>query len=71
MRKCWRKLKLVDFGWYFVVLTSGFYLTALTTVPHPSRFMEKKAFGGVSHCGWKTKQGQVGKLHVPPAQPVP
>lgn len=31
MLKCPRKLKLVDFAWYFVVLTRGFYLTALTT----------------------------------------
>lgn len=52
MQKCRRKLKLVDFGWYFVVLTSGFYLTALTTAPHSGAFMpECRTVGGKQNRG--------------------
>lgn len=71
MQKCRRKLKLVDFAWYFVVLTSGFYLTALTTAPPSGPFMGKKPSPACRTVGGKGKQGQAGKLHVPAALRVP
>lgn len=71
MQKCRRKLKLVDFAWYFVVLTSGFYLTALTTAPPSGPFMGKKPSPACRTVGRKGKQGQAGKLHVPAALRVP
>lgn len=64
MLKYPRKLKLVDFAWYFVVLTRGFYLTALTTCSGLVGWGEN-AYAN-AHCKWKMeKQGQAGKLHVP------
>lgn len=59
MRKCRRKLKLFDFAWYFVVLTSGFYLTALTTVPHPGRFTGKKPSAECRTVGGKQNRGKL------------
>lgn len=60
------RLCLVFCGTYKRLLLNR---THYCTAPRPLYW--KKAFGGVSHCGWKAKQGQAGKLHVPPAQPVP
>lgn len=44
-----RKLKLLNFGWYFVVLTRGFYSTALTT--YPSRHCSVQNSSGKQNRG--------------------